>query len=412
MSHDHDHPDHDHQHDHDHGHGHDHDHGHSHPPDQTPKIKSLDIDLTEKLKQAAVSRTTAPVRAKVIEDAGTQALSDALKSSFWFLKGIFVLLVLGLVFSCFRQIHPHEVGVVLRFGKPVGTGTEQIRQPGMVFVLPYPIDELVRIPVAGTHTIRSVTGWYGRSAEMELRDGEDVPQEGETLRPGADGYVITSDGNIIHVRATVNYTIENPARYTFDYANATNLLQNVLNNAVLYTSARFTSADALYENKIAFTEAIRNRIEQKAVIEANLGIKVSLVTVDTKVPVAVKNAFSGVQTAVENRNKQVNEARAYSEETVNKARGESQAIINRGMSRSNQVVQAVAAESRSFLAQLPYYQKAPALFEDRLLAQTMERVLTNASDKWFIPTDANGQPLELRMQLNREPEAPKRKRYE
>ena len=405
MSHDHPH----HDHDHEHGHGHDHDHKHEHSHEPKRNLKDIDLPLMPKRSGTPAKE---PKRPKVIEDAGTEALSDALKSSFWFVKGIFALLILGLFFSCFRQVHPHEVAVVLRFGKIVGIGKEAIRPPGMVFVLPYPIDELVRIPVAGTHSIRSTAGWHGRAAEYELSGESDVPPDAQSLKPGVDGYAITGDENIIHTRVTLNYTIDDPVAYAFSFANVTNVLENILNDTIIRVSAQFSSADALYENPTAYNDAIRARIEQKTQVENKLGIKISLVTVDTKVPIAVKVAFNGVQTAVDNKNKQINEARGYAGETLSKADAEASTILNRGMSRSNQVVQAVSAESRSFLSQLPYYQRDPGLFEDRLLAQTMGRVMTNAADKFFIPTSPDGRSRELRLQLNREPEKPKMKRYQ
>lgn len=394
MTHDH--------HDHDHDHGHEREHGHA------KKIGDIDLPLRPK---PAGKEPKEPAQPKVIEDAGTQALSDALKSSFWFVKVIFALLILGLFLSCFRQVHPHEVAVVLRFGKALGSGKEQIKQPGMVFVLPYPIDELVRIPVAGTHTAESKVGWRGLSAEAVLKGEEDVPQEAERLRPGSDGYTLTGDGNIIHVKATVNYTIDDPATYTFEFAHITNLLENIVNNAILYASARTTAADALYENKVAFTEAVRTRIEEKT-RTGNLGIKLSLVSVETKVPVAVQQAFNGVQQAVEDRNRQINEARSYESETVNKAMGEAEAVLNRGMAFSNQIVRAVAADAQSFLAQLPLYRSNPQLFQERLLTETTEYVLTNAQDKFFLSTSGDGKARELRINVNREPEQPKLKRYQ
>jgi modulator of FtsH protease HflK len=396
MSHDH--------HDHEHGD----DHGHSH--DEKPNPLG-DLPVIPKPRRTHTSKV--PSKPAIIEDAGAQALSDALESSFRYVKWVFLILVVGAVAFCFRQVKPSEVGVVLRFGKPLGVGKDQIKQPGLVFVLPYPIDELVRIPVAGTQTIDAKVGWQGLSAENELSEEmRDAPAEVQTLRPGADGYTLTGDGNILHVRAKVNYTIDDPVAYTFDYANVTNLLGNIVNNAVLYASAKFSAADALYQNKIAFQEAVRERLEHKTRIANQVGIKVNLVSVDTKVPLAVQASFNAVQEAVENRNRVINDARGYADETTNRAEGDAQTILNRGMSRSNQVVRAVMADARSFLDQLPHYQRDPELFTDRLLAQTMERVLTNAQDKFFFPTKPDGQSRELRININREPEAPKLKRYQ
>ena len=37
----------------------------------------------------------------------------------------------------------------------------------------------------------------------------------------------------------------------------------------------------------------------------------------------------------------------------------------------------------------------------------MGQVLTNVDDKMYLPTTANGKPIELRLLLNREPPEPK-----
>src|ERR1041385_3970345 len=71
---------HDHKHDHDHGHDHDHDHGHSHG----------EIKLKEPSAPAPAPEPT-PERAQ--DDAGSTALSDALRSSFTIVKFVMIGLV-------------------------------------------------------------------------------------------------------------------------------------------------------------------------------------------------------------------------------------------------------------------------------------------------------------------------------
>jgi hypothetical protein len=51
----------------------------------------------------------------------------------------------------------------------------------------------------------------------------------------------------------------------------------------------------------------------------------------------------------------------------------------------------------------PEYQKNRDLFVDRLLAERMQRILTNVQDKFFLPQGAIGGNRELRLLLNREP---------
>jgi hypothetical protein len=76
---------------------------------------------------------------------------------------------------------------------------------------PYPIDEVVKIPITEQQVVSSTVGWYFTTPEQEL-SGEEMPA-GASLNPAIDGYVITADRNIIHTRATLRYHIEDPIRY-------------------------------------------------------------------------------------------------------------------------------------------------------------------------------------------------------
>jgi len=78
--------------------------------------------------------------------------------------------------------------------------------------------------------------------------------------------------------------------------------------------------------------------------------------------------------------------------------------VTDALTSSNQLVRTVLAESKSFQDQLPHFQDNPVLFKQRLLTDTMQRVLANAQDKFFVPSRSDGKPRELRLQLSREPE--------
>ena len=78
------------------------------------------------------------------------------------------------------------------------------------------------------------------------------------------------------------------------------------------------------------------------------------------------------------------------------------------MTASNSLVVTVAAEADRFAKLLPRYQSNPDLFKRRLLAATLEQVLTNAQYKLFLPERADGKQWELRLQLSKPPEIPKK----
>ena len=345
--------------------------------------------------------TPSPVTSQ--DDASSQALTEALGSSVLLVRLLLWGLLVAFVGSCIFQVKPNEVAVVLRFGKPRGTGADMLLKPGLHWALPLPIDEIVRMPVGESKSVRAKNAWYAVSPEEEAAGV--LPAANSTLRPGVDGHTLTSDGNILHVRATLKYRIADPVAYTFQFRDVTNTLVNFLNNAIYHASARFTADAALYKDRTAFTDAIRARLSS-LVERASLGIALEPLDVEVSAPLYVRDAFDEVIRAEQDRSKKISEAQGFFDETVRKAEGEASAIRSSGLVVSNSLVQAVSAEAKFFLDQLPVYDRNPALFRERKRIEAVTQVLTNAPDKFFLPSRADGQPRELRLQLNREPLSP------
>src|SRR6266704_5377059 len=312
-----------------------------------------------------------------LEDAGAQALSEALRSTSTIVKFLMGALVAAFIFSGVFTVRPNQVAVKLRLGKPVGVGAEQLLKPGLHWKLPYPIDDVVLIPVGESHTIKSTAGWYAQTPEDAAVGRK--PQPKGMLQAGVDGYTLTGDGNIIHARATMSYRISDPISYWFNFANATNLLQHILDNALFYASARFNADDAVFRNKLAFQEAVQARVKEM-VEKLNVGVTVQPgeVRTDTDTPADVAEAFNDVTRAQNQGDIKIQEAETYARGATNRAVGEASVIVGGGITASNSLVVSVAAEADRFAKLLPRYQANPDLFKRRLLAESMERVLTNA----------------------------------
>ncbi len=361
--------------------------------------------MAEQPKQSGMIRL-APTAATRMDDPSSQALNEALGSSFLLVRVLFVILVAAFVFSCVFTVEPNEVAVLLRFGKPVGTGADILRRPGLHWAFPYPVDEIVRIRTGETKTVRATNAWFLTSADSEAMGSE--PPALATLSPGADGYVLTSDGNILHVRAAMKYRVSDPLSYAFQFSNVTNLLADTLNNAIYRTGARFTADNALYKEPTAFREAILTRMRER-IEELKFGISVDEIIVDTRTPQYVKEAFDAVIAAEQDRSKKVNVAEGEYNERVRTAEGEAAAIRAGGIVSSNSLIQAVAAEAKYFEDLLPHYLREPDLLRARLRIETASHILTNAPDKFFIPDRPDGKSREIRIQVNREPLAPVRR---
>lgn len=355
-------------------------------------------------KSDGLRLTANPVAAP--DDASSQALNEALGSSFILVRILMFALLGAFVFSCVFTVNPNEVAVVLEFGKPKGTGPDMLLKQGLHWAWPYPIDEKVFLRVGESKTVRATRAWYAITPEEEAAG--QTPSPTPTLRPDADGHTLTSDGNILHVRATMKYRIADPAAYAFQFADITNTLANALNNAIYHASARFTADAALYKDRPAFTEAIRTRLTT-LIERGNFGITLEPLDVEVSAPLYVKDAFDEVIKAEQDKSKKISDAQGFYDETVRRAEGEAAAIRASGMVSSNSLVQAVSAEAKFFRDQLSYYEKDPALFRERLRLETFAAVFTNATDKFFLPERADGQRRELRLQLNREPQSTAKK---
>lgn len=339
-----------------------------------------------------------------VDDPSTRALSEALRSSFAIVKVLLFVLVAIFLSSGVFQVKENEAAVILRLGRPVGQGADVALKPGLHWAFPYPIDEIVKIPLGQSHSVLSTTGWPAVSPDQEIKG--DMPAGAESLRPGVDGYTLTSDGNIIHVKATLNYRISDPVRYAFEYANTTNLLRGLLDNAIFYASTHFTAERALYGDKAAFRDKVSDRVLQ-LVSQHNLGITLEPISVDTSAPFNVRPSYEAVQQSDLDRNEKINAAQGDAGKMLREALGEAQAIESGGMSESNQLVQAVRAEAVTFNELLPLYRDDPSLFKRRVMTEKLQTVFVNAQDKFFLPHRADGEKRELRLQLNREPVKPK-----
>ncbi|MFM1943581.1 MAG: Modulator of FtsH protease HflK [Verrucomicrobiota bacterium] len=344
-----------------------------------------------------------------VEDAGAQALSDALRSSFSIVRFLMFILLAAFVLSGLFTVAPNQVAILLRFGSPVGIGEDQLLQPGLHWKLPYPIDEVVYVPVGETKTITSSAGFYAMSPEEELAGGKDPAMATPFLAAGVDGYTLAGDGNIVHVRITVNYRITDPIRFAFGFENSTNLLQHLLDNATFNAAARFSADDALYLRRAAFREAVINRLTDLVnAPDFSLGIELDPREVRVEPPLFVQGAFNEVLVAQQQRDIQIREAETYARSATNKAIGEASVVVRNSLTLSNTLVQAVATDATNFLGLLPSYEKNPNLLKERLLAERVERVMTNAQFKAYLPARKDGRPRELRLQLNKEVDPPKK----
>jgi len=342
-------------------------------------------------------------------DSGAQALAAALHSSFGIVKVVMVLLFGLFLVSGFFAVGPQQKAIILRFGKPVGEGDKVLLGSGAHWAWPYPIDEVIKIPITEVQEVRSRSHWFLQSAVQEAQ-GE-IPQAGPSLNPELDGYALTADGNIIHAKATLRYRIEDPVHCVFDFSSDTNqtfglagisnAVLSVLDNALIYAAAR-SRVDEVLLDKIAFQDAVKRRVV-KLVLEQKLGVAVDLCLVETRQPRQLDQAFKNVTDAGQKRRTAVVEASSYRDKKLNGAEGEAVARLNSAQTERNDMVSKIRGDADLFAKVLPSFRANQELFVQQRLVETLGRVIAGVDYKMYLPTTPDGKPIELRLNLNREP---------
>jgi membrane protease subunit HflK len=315
-------------------------------------------------------------------DAAGRSLSEALRISFVILKVIMIILVVAFLASGFKTVGSDEKALVLRFGQVRGTGQEAILGPGAHWVFPYPIDELVRIPVEKNINLAINTFWYRETRDDILGPGVKprtyVPEQ---LDPVQEGYCLTgsqrmagpavaaglsqpmrqgdgSDYNIVHTKWQVNYQITGveqffrniyvqdakPGEIYFDIMNQSisPLLHSLVEDAIVKAMVHYTIDEALLSID-TIPRRVQQLVQQKLdAVESGIRV-VQVQLVNVKWPKQVDHAFEAYMTASQTSGQVVTQARTYAETALTRVAGQAAELLYQALQDKNAGAPAQAA---------------------------------------------------------------------
>jgi len=392
-------------------------------------------------------------------DAASKSLSEALRISFAVLKVIMVVLVIVFLASGFKTVGPDEKALVLRFGKIRGIGEERVLGPGLHWVFPYPVDEIVRIPVEKKVNLPINSFWYYQKPGEILPEGpKNRTRIAPMLDPILDGYCITrsekqsrasagSDYNIVHSKWQLTYKIHKPELffknvYTHDvkpgesYAEViekdiTPLLESLLEDSIVTAMVNYTIDEAI-SSLAKIPDHVKKLLQQK-LDKIESGVKVISVQLTRSTwPRQVDRAFWNSVRASQASQQVISIAGTYAEKTLNEAAGplaeellvalEDKSI---GEQEKETLWSQVAGQAREKIAEarayrttivettkanaeylqkiLPEYRKRPKLVLQKIYLDTMVHVLNSVDEKMLIQSTEGTKGSQLWIQLNRDP---------
>jgi membrane protease subunit HflK len=270
------------------------------------------------------------------------------------LIGVVVVLVwLGSGFFIVQEGHQ---AVVTSFGRYSYTA-----DAGFQWRFPYPFQAHETVPVT---QLRSVE--VGRSTT--------VPATG--LR---DSSMLTQDENIVDIRFTVQYSLNDARAYLFENRNADEAVVQASESAVREIVGRSKVDSVLYEQRDALAVDLVKSV-QAQLDRLKAGIVVRNVNVqNVQVPDQVQAAFNDAVKAGADRDRFKNEGQAYASDVIPRARGTASRLLEEAEGYRSRVVAQAEGDAQRFRSILTEYQKAPVVTRDRLYIETMQQVYGNVT---------------------------------
>jgi len=267
-----------------------------------------------------------------------------------------VLLYLGS--TSFYTVQEQERAAILTFGK-----YDRETSSGLHFKWPSPIQEVRIVP-----------------AELTQHITIGYRQNGNTVTPvDEESMMITGDENIVSADAVVTWKISNIRNYLHNISNPEQFLRNSTSASIRSVIGAQKLDYAITDGKTAIQDQVREKlIELQNKYETGIQI-IDLKFQDIEPPGGeVEDAFRAVTNAREEKNTKINNAAKYENDRIPKARGEAQALIEKAEAEKKSRILNAEGDVAKFNAIYAEYAKNPGVTENRLILETLEKILPNA----------------------------------
>jgi Cu+-exporting ATPase len=220
----------------------------------------------------------------------------------WKPIAVALLLIAGVAYAAsgVTQVGPGEVGVVKRFGR----ATTDLG-PGLHLRWPSPAETVTKVRPTEVRTVEigfRTTGIDGLTW---------TSSHGDVQRVADESLMVTGDGNLVEVSATLRYHIADPRAYLFAVEDPDALLRSAAEATLREQVAAQPFLELLTTRRSSFEKDVSDRLRIRLRDLAPAGSAVALdgLTVhDLHPPAEVVSAYHDVARAIQARDQQVNKA--------------------------------------------------------------------------------------------------------
>lgn len=288
------------------------------------------------------------------------------------LVGLGVIFLLVGFFSSFYTVPVDSVAVVQRFGKYLAT-TEN----GLHFKLPWGIDTATIVPTRRQLKMEFGFGSMGASNPYQFSDEQEEEKS-----------MVTGDLNAANVEWVIQYHIDNPQDYLFNFADSSATLRDISEAVMREIVGDRTIDEVLTVGRTEMAVKAQERM-QKIITDLKMGIAINQVQMqDVKPPREVQSSFDEVNRAQQEKEQKINVANGEYNRQVPRAKGEAEQKISAAQGYATERINQAEGDAGRFTALLTEYLKAPEVTRRRIYLETMTEVLPIVRNKVIVDDKA------------------------
>ncbi len=286
-------------------------------------------------------------------------------------------------------IGTNEVGMIVRLGALVGeTRSEQVHGPGLLFALPRPFDEVVRINTASTRTIEIDELATNQSTPCEVSQ-QDQPDESQVAASecsaSRSGLALTGDRNLLNLNVIARFTVRDPAKFTFGVLDPKEQIRSAVVEAAVRNLGELNLDRLLTQGRATFVQET-TRDAQERLDQIGAGVQlVNVELVQLTPPEALSADFDAVQSAYIAAQTAQREAEQYAAEKLPAARAEADQLVSSATTYANRTIVLARAEAQSFEGLLGPYRASSAVLRERIYREGLERAFASGPTITFVP---------------------------
>lgn len=316
-----------------------------------------------------------------------EAFASALKSFRWVGAALFIAYLL----SATILVQPGEVALVLRFGKLHGaTREEQVRRPGLLFALPFPIDRVIRVPVKEEGEVFIDDLWKSLNDTGPLVDA---------INPLKEGYCLTGDQNILQARLVAKFRIDDPVAFALSIEDPKGLVHDAVMAATTQNIAAWRVNDALRlrdDRTQRNLAAVVQRSAQTRLDDAGCGLALSALEFkEIHPPRHLRTEFERAQSARVEKDTRKREAEGFASTKIPQAEAERNRLVKEAMANASSLQARATAEVAVFQTLTDEYHRNAKMTQERIYREALQQTMSQVGKRYLLPPGTRGSNLRI-----------------